>query len=70
MVRTEILREWAKGEISLSSAEQGVFCTLKEKNRTSDKGLLTLIRKYAGVPVHSLVTEDVSWDKPLAGAKQ
>lgn len=68
--KIHILRLWAKGEISLNSAEQEALCALKVKNCTSAKGLLALIRKYAGVPVDALVIEDVSRDKPVAGANQ
>jgi len=69
-MKIEVLRQWAKGEISLNSAEQEALCTLKVKNTTRAKGLLALIRKYAGVPVDALVYEHVSLDKPLAGANQ
>jgi hypothetical protein len=68
--KIDILCQWAKGEISLNSAEQEALCTLKVKNRTSVKQLLLLIKKYAGVPVDALVYEHVSLDKPLAGADQ
>ena len=68
--KIEILRQWAKGEISFNSAEQEALCTLKVKNCKTAKGLLALIRKYAGVPVDALVTEHVSWDKPIAGANE
>ena len=68
--KVDILSQWAKGEISLNSAEQEALCTLKAKNRTTAEGLLALIRKYAGVSVDALVTEHVSRDKPVAGANQ